>query len=543
MGKEILNIYCPSCASPTKFDIVHQRYLCSHCGGEVMIEDARKEKIEFLETQREKLEKSANNFSLFTTSCSGCGAQLVFEENEALADCEFCGRSLARTDYVLDDKMSQYVIPFAITKDEATELLKKWCKQNKRKDEAKRLLENLSKLKGYYLPYEMVRGPVRCTVKQIDSNPFEAEGFLKDEFVNCSSQMDNLVLDCMEPYNLDSLKEFDFSYVAGQRVKISDIDDNELLKRLNREVAQNYRSTMEKIWGTKSINIYAQADPVVKIPVLLPAYYIVDGKFRVAVNGQTGKISISALKDLNFLSIPWWVSGIAVFILACVITYYAMLISVGNGDAQMALALTGALAFIYLLLFGCMYDQEDNSFTVTSYRNILSSGEKTYWREGPQLVLREEILKRKIEKPVFRENLDGKEMIVTYKFFSIGRILKQLAIALGTIFLPVILALFVNGFNFEQLNIAASSIWFLCTLIIVPVFFIQAVIMDFYNDPLIYTISENGKKQRYRKKIILKDVFKAIKIHLIDQFPVSLITWFVLFLLFMMVYFTAFGVE
>ena len=55
MGKEILSIFCPSCGAPAKFDIIHQIYQCSHCGGKVQIEDARQEKIEFQKAQNEKL--------------------------------------------------------------------------------------------------------------------------------------------------------------------------------------------------------------------------------------------------------------------------------------------------------------------------------------------------------------------------------------------------------------------------------------------------------------------------------------------------------
>lgn len=60
-----------------------------------------------------------------TASCSGCGATLVFEKNEALSNCAFCGRSLVIKDYIYDSKIPQNVIPFAVTKDEAAQLLEK----------------------------------------------------------------------------------------------------------------------------------------------------------------------------------------------------------------------------------------------------------------------------------------------------------------------------------------------------------------------------------------------------------------------------------
>ncbi len=251
MGKEILNISCPSCGSPAKFDIVHQIYRCASCGGKVEIEKARQDKLEFQDNQFKRLKESAKDYSMSTTSCTGCGATLVFEKDEAVSNCTFCGRSLVRKDYVFDEKMPQNIIPFAVTKDEAENILKKWCNENKHKPESKYLMKRIKDLKGYYLPYEMVRGPVRCKVSRAgETGYFQADGYLNDEFVNCSSQMDNRVLDCMEPFNLDNLQEFDFSYVAGQRIKISDIDEKEIDNRLDNETSENYRGGMAKIWGT-----------------------------------------------------------------------------------------------------------------------------------------------------------------------------------------------------------------------------------------------------------------------------------------------------
>ena len=80
-------------------------------------------------------------------------------------------------------------------------------------------------------------------------------------------------------YDRNALYEFDFSYAADQQIKIADINGAEAQQRLNLETAENYRGDMEKIWGTKDIDIFAQVDPVVKIPVLLPVYYITEGSF------------------------------------------------------------------------------------------------------------------------------------------------------------------------------------------------------------------------------------------------------------------------
>ena len=542
MGKEILNIFCPDCGVPAKFDIIHQIYKCSHCGGKIKIGDVYREKIEFQKNQNQRIKESAKNFELSTTSCSGCGATLVFEKNEALSSCAFCGRSLVRKEYVYDSKMPQNIIPFAVTKDEATGFLTKWCKKNKSKIEAKHLLNKIPKLKGYYLPYEMVRGPVRCIINKTGENQyFEADGYLNDEFVNHSSQLNNLLLDYMEPFNMDDLKEFDFSYVAGQRIKIPDISEKEAQNRLNYETAENYRSGMEKIWRTKTIRVQTQVDPIIKIPLLLPVYYITEGKVQAAVNGQTGKVSVCAEKSSKYFSIPWWAKGFSILALVCVALYFTF-VSIEDTSPTEALSLTGMMGIIFLIVFFAMFDGENNGFSITEYWDIFSSGEQTYRRERGRLVLREKIIKRKIEKPLFREKLNGKEQIVIYTFRSFKRTMNMLTVAIVAIFFPVIIALFVNGFNFKQLYIPGSTIWFCIAVPTVPIYFIKFGIQRLYESPWIYIISENGKKKRYRKKIEIepKEILEFI-LSVLFTYPVCLAAWFALVIFIMIIYFTAFG--
>ncbi len=544
MGREILNIVCPQCGAPAKFDIVHQIYRCGYCGGQVAVENVRREKVELQRAQSQRVIASAMSFPMSKASCTGCGATLVFEKNEALSTCAFCGRSLVRKDYVYDSKMPQNIIPFAVTRKEAAQLLLGWCDQNPKRLEAEHLRGRIAELKGYYLPYEMVHGPVHCKVWKRGegrvSCDFEAGGYLNAEFVNCSAQLDNLVLDCMEPYHLDYLTEFDFSYAAGQRIKISDISEEGVQNRLNLETAENYRGGMEKIWGTKDIDISAQVDPVVKVPVLLPVYYITDGNVHAAVNGQTGKVSVRAEKETKYIAFPWWMKGLLVLLVTCAALYSAILL--GSKESGTALSVIGMVALVYVIIFAAMFDGANNRFSMTKYRDIFSSGEQTYRRERGKLILREDIIKRKMETPVFKQVLDGKMEVVTYTFRSFARTLRMIMLGIVTIFFPVIIALLVNGFDFSRLYIGGSAIWFCITVPLVPIFFIKFGIQSLYESPLIYIISENGKKRRYRKKSSIKgkDVLNFTKEALFSV-PICFLTWFALFVFVMTIYFTAFG--
>lgn len=541
MAKDILSIFCPSCGAPAEYDIVHQFYRCSYCGERVGLEDARREKAQYQSRIRQRVRQDIRKYPLMTTSCTGCGATLVFEENEAVSSCDFCGRKLVRKKYSQSKEEPEGIIPFAVTADEAKEKLTQWCEQNKHKREARHLLEKVNHVKGYYLPYQMARGPVSCKVnKKHDTAVFEASGYLQDSFVNCSRQLDNLVLDAMEPYDLTELKEFDYAYVAGQRVKITDITPEETEKRLREEVNSNYRVFMEKIWGTKAIDLSTTVETVVQFPVLLPVYYIREGNVSAAVNGQTGKVSVRAEKESIHISLPWWLEAILLFIAAC-----ALVFGIGwllSGDFQETLAFTGLLGVFYLFIFCFMFEPGlDNLGSITRYRNIFTSGEQTFRREQGQLVPRDEVLKRRIAEPVFLKKLAGKLTPVTYVFRSKARILSMIALAMLAVFFPVILALFINGFNFAKLNLGGSAAWFCVTVPTAPVVLIQTGLKELYSSPWIYTISPDGKKKRWHEHEIKPGRLVKDALTLLFGLCLHPLGWLALLLMGTMIYVTAFG--
>ena len=88
--KKITDIHCPKCGAPAKFDIIKQKFLCDFCDGFVEIADAISEKKGFRKLQKEKLNNQVKNYKLLRATCSGCGSNIVFEQNEAISNCSFC---------------------------------------------------------------------------------------------------------------------------------------------------------------------------------------------------------------------------------------------------------------------------------------------------------------------------------------------------------------------------------------------------------------------------------------------------------------------
>ena len=542
MENRILDIHCPNCGAPANFDIMRQQYVCSYCKSQVGISAAQQEKQGFRKIRARKLQEDAGRFRLQEASCTGCGARVVFEENEALSNCAFCGRSLVRADYLHTPDMPEYVVPFRLTEAEARERLEAWCRSNGRKPEAKKLRSRLADLKGFYLPYELIRGPVHMKVSRMDGGRmYPCEGFMNDEFVNRSRQLDNLLLDAMEPFDLDELKEFDFAYVAGQRVKTPDLEAAALEGRAAEEAGETYLPAVRRTLQTKAVEVRANVSGAVRLPVLLPVYYISDGELMAAVNGQTGKVSVRAEKVSHYYFLPWWLKALlatvlvggALFGAAC---FFGM-------AWRESLVLTGLFTIVFVIIMLCMYsDTVRNSFAVESGHEIYTSDDTGFRRENGRLVPEESTLRQRIAEPVFLQTINGRQESVVLRFASPPRVLKITLLCVVGLFLPVICALFLTGFDFSRINLGGSAVWFCIAVPIVPVWLIKFGILELYEKPWVYIKKENGRLKRVREKRggFDKELFRII-LRAIFVPPASLAVWFGILSFFVMVYLTAGG--
>ena len=539
---KLYDIHCPSCGAPAYYDIRKRIYNCSYCGGKVGIDRAKSENKGFREISRKKMQESLKKFELQKAVCTGCGAEVVFDAGDAVANCAFCGRSLVRKAFVNVDTIPERIVPFAITDEEAKTLLADWCGKNSHKKEARAISKRIEDIKGFYLTYELVRGPVKCSVYRIDGGSiYECGGFVDKAFINCSRKLDNQLLDAMEPFDLEELKEFDFAYIAGHQAKTGDISGDELIRRTDVEVGEDYKPEIQKTLEAKAVSVNAYCDEVLRMPVLLPVYYLAFDGYMAAVNGQTGKVSVRARKDSKYLLLPWWLKAILATIAGTAGVALGMFIF--GAEKDLIYVAAGCIALVLLFVFFTAYSQQkEDSFGLEYYRKIFTSKGEPYVREGGRLVQTKEERVKSVAKPVFFMDIDGRQQEVEIRFTTVLRVIRALAMMLGIVFLPVIVALLINGFNFSQLNLGGSAVWFCIAVPLAPVFLIKYGRMDIYDNPWIYLIDENGKKKRYRPKRDPKEASDT-KEFIKDLFrpPLLWVALIMIFLFCTMVWLTAFG--
>ena len=544
-GSSITDVHCPKCGAPAEYNIIRGSYKCGFCGSTVELGEAMAEKQGFRKLQQEKIRKSSERYRLMRASCSGCGAEIVFDESEAMSNCAFCGRALVRKDYIQSEDMPEMILPFRITREEAAECLNSWCRKNSEKAEAKHLSADIGALQSFYLPYELIRGPVTSRVSRMDSSRvYTCGGYVDKVFVNASRQLDNLLLDAMEPFELEDLKPFNFAYAAGQRIKIRDADAKELSIRVDEEISNDYTPLVRKTLETKKVEVSTNAASVLRMPVLLPVCYLQTGETAAAVNGQTGKVSVRAEKESHYYFLPWWLKAlIAVLVFGGIAFAAFRLFGMDPGES---LVIIGCLAAFFLIVFLCAYsDSVHNKFRVESGREIFTSTGGVLRRQGKELVRDGKDLKKDVADPVFFERLDGKIKPVQLGFSSLPRAVKTAVTALVVLFLPVIIALFLNGFDFGRLQLGGSAVWFCIMVPVVPVYLLKFSVIERYERPWIYVISEDGSKKRWRKKTDPKEILDFVKMFLKALFipPACFAIWFGIICFFMCCFLTAFGFD
>jgi DNA-directed RNA polymerase subunit RPC12/RpoP len=500
-----LTIHCGSCSSPAEFDIVRQNYLCGHCGARTDIGQALRAKKSWRDARQVRFHNEIGKLKETVYTCSSCGAKVVMGDREALSRCGFCDGKLVRREFLSEDSFPELVIPFQITQEEAGERLLRWCEENKSKPEAGIVRQDAKRLCGFYLPYQLVRGAVSCLVSRDASyRTYRCGGYLDGISINTSSQLDNEVLDAMEPFDWSGVREFDFGYLAGQRVKLQDIDGAVLQRRAVTEVKEKYAPTVSKVMQTKGVEITPSIDNMLIMPVLLPAYVLNCGKVKVALNGQTGRVAVSAKKEKKDRS--WYVEPILITVAAFLVTFF---LAHRQWDSlEDGFKFGGGAALIVGLIAWTAYGENrwDRFF-----RPIFRSGDVVAGRQDGELVYKKDAgAAGNNAAPVFFETMQGGIVPVKIRFYSAGRIARWTFLLFLWNTLPLLLAFLLAGFDTRPMWMGGLVVWLCVSIPTTPAFIMKFFRLEVYDHPILLRILEDDRTVPVPREKRNRQMFREI---------------------------------
>lgn len=334
----IIQYKCPSCGSNMSFDSESGDLSCQSCGRHENIENYPEE----LKTASFS-EDEANEYH-----CENCGAVLLTLAETAATSCSFCGAGVVIADRISGHLAPHKVIPFTICKEEAEEAFRKWCRKGLLTPKGFMTADRIKSITGMYIPFWLfdlnskVQVNAECTkVREYtqgdyiytETNYYDVYRDINLEYVkvpvDASEKMDDELMDKLEPFPYDQLKDFKTPYLAGYIAEKYNYTDKELLPRAEDKISEYIESYISSTllgyhsvrYTNKQIHTRNVNSDYVLLPVWMVSYDYNNSIYTFAMNGQTGKIV--GKPPLSMGKIASWFGGIAAgtFIALKCVTY------------------------------------------------------------------------------------------------------------------------------------------------------------------------------------------------------------------------------
>lgn len=339
----VLDYKCPNCGGEMTFDSTSGMLSCGSCG--------RKDDIgQLSEAPRPAVfaEGEAKEYH-----CNSCGAVVITEPETAATTCSFCHSSVVLSDRITGQYAPAMVIPFSISKSEAQQAFKKWCKNGRLTPDSFMKANRVQGMTGLYVPFWLydlhsdvevrahgtkVRSYTRGDYIYTETQHFDVYRDIVLDYVkvpvDASEKMNDELMDKLEPFPYDQLKNFKTPYLAGFLAEKYNYDDRELMPRAQHKVdgyIDSYvRSTMSQYhtitYQSKNVDTTAKKADYVLLPVWVFNYDYNRKKYTFAMNGQTGKVV--GRPPISKGKVTMWFMGI---FLASLISMKFLSLAMGGG--------------------------------------------------------------------------------------------------------------------------------------------------------------------------------------------------------------------
>ncbi|MFT4147126.1 MAG: TFIIB-type zinc ribbon-containing protein [Mobilitalea sp.] len=339
----VVHYKCPNCGADMAFDTQSGMLRCGSCGRTDHIEDMAGKHSDHgdasydMDDEDRKAADSGFEYDYSDSSstdetsshstfhgneaneyhCNNCGAVLITDTQTTATTCSFCGAGVVLSDRLSGSLAPALVIPFTISKEQAQEAFKKWCKKGLLTPSDFMTADRIKNITGLYVPFWLYdmngRGEVDATCTRVRTYTMgdwiytETKWYhvyrkvdLNYSRIPCDSskKMEDSMMDKMEPYNYQNLKQFEMPYLAGYIAEKYDFDEEQMLprikKRVSKYVNQYIRSTINGYTtvniNREDINIRKRKAEYTLMPVWMVCYDYRQAEHIFMMNGQTGKI-------------------------------------------------------------------------------------------------------------------------------------------------------------------------------------------------------------------------------------------------------------
>lgn len=319
---------CKNCGAELYWDSNANCLKCEYCDHEFQVTDfevAESEEKEEKVLQNEsevadeyaKATDDSESMELVVYKCNHCGAEIVTAKSTVATTCAYCGRAITMTNKMVDDFKPDLVIPFCCDEKKAKEIYKKYVHSSFLTPKEFKKENAIKKMKGVYVPFwlhsfvnqtnaiiygENVvskrRGDDKILEHHMYNIKIDAEGKFSNIPTDALKNLDNKLMDALEPFDYGKLVEFKPAYMAGFYAEEYNEGKDEMFERARERVERTMRSKVEQeagVYGIKRIQNYNEKiqdtqSKYTMLPVWLLNVEHKGKEYLFAINGETGKI-------------------------------------------------------------------------------------------------------------------------------------------------------------------------------------------------------------------------------------------------------------
>lgn len=325
--EKTLSFPCPTCGANMVFNPESQGLSCPYCNNKVDIKAQSDDIKEYdLLTAKDNVQNWGKEKRVF--HCESCGAETIIDENIVAQFCAFCGSSHIVKNDDSPGILPESLVPFKISKKSAEELFKNWIKKRFFAPNKLKNMYQKGKISGVYIPYwtydadtvsfytaeagtyyyetvtewveengkkRMVTRQVRKTRWHFTSGDYSC--YFDDVLINASKNMDDKLIEKIEPFNLKELVHYEPQFLSGFLAEKYSIGLKEGWQRAKLIINNGiYSGVVHKIHAdeVRNVNIKTSFNMIkykhLLLPVWISAYTYNKKIYRYLINGQTGEV-------------------------------------------------------------------------------------------------------------------------------------------------------------------------------------------------------------------------------------------------------------
>ena len=324
---------CPSCGADLVFDPKENCLVCPYCGHKEAIQksDAQIEErayADYRHLESAQLSKVADN--AVEVSCTRCGATVTFTPPEVAGVCPFCGSTIVAQPKAADPMVApEAVLPFAVTKRQANEVIKQWLASRWFAPNALKKMAYQEAISGVYIPFwtydantgssytgergehyyttenyteRDAQGNTVTRTRQVQHTRwYPASGTVARNFddilIPATKSVSRPRLAALEPWDLPQLNPYDPAFLSGFKAQRYQVELPEGFEEAKGIMAPVIESDVRNDIGgdeqrVNNINT-SYFDVTFKhilLPVYIGAYRFNQKVYQVMINARTGEV-------------------------------------------------------------------------------------------------------------------------------------------------------------------------------------------------------------------------------------------------------------